>query len=88
MELHIRLIGALAASALALTTVLPGQGYGIPEELIAKRDQKLESEFLKNVDWIKNCLSVTSPIRASIPLARKGRALSAVRTIGKTSCPR
>ena len=52
MDLNIRLIGNLAASALAFTALLPAQGYGTPEELIAKRDQKLESEFLKKAHWI------------------------------------
>ena len=50
MALQFRSIGPIAA--LTLTTLLPAQGYGTPEELMAKREQKLQSEFLRKADWI------------------------------------
>ena len=50
MALQIQSIGSVFA--LALTTLLPAQGYGTSEQLIAKREQKLQSEFLRKADWI------------------------------------
>lgn len=52
MTLHTHMLGAVVATAVITANLLPGQGYGTPEELRTKRDQKLESEFLKKADWL------------------------------------
>lgn len=52
MTLYTRMIGAVVVTAVITANLLPGQGYGTPEELRTKRDEKLESEFLKKAGWL------------------------------------
>lgn len=48
MHIDLRLFGP--SVALSLATLLPAQGYD-PEQLVARRLEKLQSPFLKQADW-------------------------------------
>ena len=52
MTLHTHMIGTVVVTAMITANLLPGQSYGTPEELRTKRDEKLDSEFLKKAGWL------------------------------------